>query len=66
MRHGVVLFLFVLFILSSAHGMWVNNAQDTGGGSNCAACTIIVSLLDQVAVIQDKEIGTKTSNPQLI
>jgi hypothetical protein len=31
-----------------------------GGGANCAACTIVVSLLDQVAVIRDQQIGWYT------
>ncbi len=28
-----------------------------GGGANCAACTIVVSLIDQMAEINNKEVG---------
>jgi acyloxyacyl hydrolase len=30
--------------------------QSNGGGTNCAGCTMIVSLIEQLAVIHDKEV----------
>ena len=58
MRIACVLVAVVLACLCSAGSafLWNPRVGDANGGSDCAACTIIVSLLEQRASIKNQSI----------
>lgn len=51
--------ILLLGSLQEAKGFKDLQDDDDGGGVECAACVIVSSLLEQVAVYNDQPIGTK-------
>jgi acyloxyacyl hydrolase len=63
MKHSLYVPLFLLLVLSqNASALFWNldaykaGYQSNGGGTNCATCSVLVSLIEQLAVIHDKEV----------